>query len=84
MGPPEIAKLSFVGDIHGLVGKKMKDWITPQVNFFQQSEKVVEAALRQQKGQRRWWRIDNFKSCMCRVECDKVVCERLCVTKLCV
>jgi hypothetical protein len=22
MGPPEIAKLSFVGDIHGLVGKK--------------------------------------------------------------
>jgi uncharacterized protein YbcI len=47
-----------------LLVTKLKGLITPQVNFIQKSEKVVEAARKKQKGQWRWWRINNFKSCM--------------------
>ena len=43
---------------------------------------VVEAARRKKKGQRRWWRIHHFKSCMWKVVCDKVVCERVVCERL--
>ena len=46
-------------------------------------EKVVEAARRKKKGETRWWRITHFKKCMCKIVCDKVVCEGLRVTKWC-
>ena len=68
-----------------VVTQKWKDRTTPHVNFFHQAEKVVEAARRKPQGQRRWWRIDNFESCIWRVLCERVVCDKVvCVTKLCV
>ena len=39
-------------------GSKLKDWITPQVNFFQEWAKNVVAGRGRKERRRRWWRIE--------------------------
>ena len=56
--------------------KKLKDRITPQVNFFQESETEVEAGRGREERQRSWWRIDKNKSCMWKS------CVCVCVRKV--
>ena len=44
--------------------QQLKDRITPQVNFFQESEHKLAAARGRQDRQGRWWMIDEVKGCM--------------------
>ena len=70
---------------------KLKDRITPQVNFFQKHKQKVPAGRGRKDRQRRFLEDRGVKrlyvqSCVWQVlweiVCDKVVCERWCVTML--
>ena len=54
---------------------KLKDRITPQVNFFQESEHKVAAGRGRQDRQGRWWMIDERKRCMWRGCVWKMMCD---------
>ena len=58
---------------------KLKDRITPHVNFFQEAKKKVPVGWGRKDRQRRWWRIDQLNSCMWRVVRDQDDVRQGCV-----